>query len=52
MPHLNPDHWAISVPFNRSGSFISSTFIDKNAFPREVLVEAILRFVEEDLNRR
>jgi hypothetical protein len=48
--YLNADHWAIFVPFNRSHSFIASNFIDKNAFPREVLLEAIVRYVEEDLN--
>ncbi len=47
---LNADHWAIAVPFNRSHPLISSSFIDKNAFPREVLLEAIVRYVEEDLN--
>ena len=50
MGYLNADHWAIAVPFNRSHPFISSKFIDKNAFPREVLLEAIVRYVEEDLN--
>lgn len=49
--YVNADHWAIAVPFNRNHPFISSTFIDKNAFPREVLLEAIVRYVEEDLNR-
>lgn len=48
--YLNADHWAIAVPFNRNSPFISSVFIDKNAYPREVLLEAIVRFVEEDLN--
>ena len=48
--YLNADHWAIAVPLNRSHPFISSIFIDKNAFPREVLLEAIVRYVEEDLN--
>ena len=48
--YLNADHWAISAPFNRSHPFISSVFTDKNAFPREVLLEAIVRYVEEDLN--
>ena len=48
--YLNADHWAIAVPFNRKHPFISSKFIDKNAFPREVLLEAIVRYVEEDLN--
>ena len=50
MGYLNADHWAIAVPFNRSHPFISSKFIDKNLFPREVLLEAIVRYVEEDLN--
>jgi pimeloyl-ACP methyl ester carboxylesterase len=50
--YLNADHWAVAVPFNRNHPFIASTFIDKNAFPREVLAEAIVRFIEEDLNRR
>lgn len=49
--YLNADHWAIAVPFNRNHPLISSNFIDKNAFPREVLLEAIIRYVEEDLNR-
>jgi hypothetical protein len=48
--YLNADHWAIAVPFKRSHPLISSSFIDKNAFPREVLLEAIVRYVEEDLN--
>jgi hypothetical protein len=50
--YLNADHWAVAVPFNRNHPFIASTFVDKNAFPREVLAEAIVRFIEEDLNRR
>jgi hypothetical protein len=49
--YLNADHWAVSAPFNRSHPFISSIITDKNAFPREVLLEAIIRYVEEDLNR-
>ena len=47
---LNADHWAVAVPFERSHPFISANFIDKNAFPREVMLEAIVRYVEEDLN--
>ena len=49
---VNADHWALAVPIARSHSFIGSTFVDKNDFPREALVEAVLRFVEEDLDRR
>ena len=50
MGYLNADHWAVAVPFKRSHPLISSSFIDKNAFPREVLLEAIVRYVEEDLD--
>lgn len=50
--YLNADHWAVAIPLNRNQPFIASTFVDKNAFPREVLWEAIVRFVEEDLSRR
>ena len=48
---VNADHWALAVPIARSHSFIGSTFVDKNDFPREALIEAILRFVDEDLER-
>jgi len=49
MGFLNADHLAIVVPIDRSHPFLSSTLANKNDFPREVLFEAILRFVEEDL---
>ena len=50
--YLNADHWAVAVPINRNHPFIPSHFVDKNAFPREVLAEAIVRFIEENLNHR
>jgi hypothetical protein len=46
---INADHWAIAVPIARTHSFIGSTFVDKNNYPREAMVEAVLRFVKEDL---
>jgi len=49
---LNADHWAIAVPVNRSHPQLAKTFVDHNDYPREALVEALLRFVEEDLDRR
>jgi hypothetical protein len=52
MGYLNADHLAVGVPFNRGHSFIRSNFLDKNAFPREVLLESIVRFVQEDLNQK
>ncbi len=50
MGFLNADHLAIAVPIDRSSTFLSSTLVNKNDFPREVLLEAIIRFVEEDLD--
>lgn len=47
---LNADHWAIAVPVNRSHPGISASFVDQNGYPREALLEAVLRFVEEDLD--
>jgi dienelactone hydrolase len=50
--YLNADHWALAVPLNRTHSTITSLFVTKNAYPREALLEATLRFVEEDLATR
>jgi hypothetical protein len=46
---VNADHWAIAVPVSRSHSLIGSTLVDQNDYPREAFVEALMRFVEEDL---
>lgn len=47
--YLNADHWAIAVPIARKHDTIGALFVTQNAYPREALTEAILRFVEEDL---
>ncbi|MBI5890317.1 MAG: hypothetical protein HZB47_06525 [Nitrosomonadales bacterium] len=48
--YLKSDHWAVALPFNRSNrSFWNRLLRNHNAFPREVLFEAILRYVEDDL---
>jgi hypothetical protein len=49
MGFLNADHWAIVIPVNREHPIVSSTLVNKNDFPREVLLEAVTRFIEEDL---
>jgi hypothetical protein len=49
---LNTDHWAVALPLNRSHPTISEMFVDQNDYPCEALLEAVLRFVEEDLDRR
>jgi len=50
--YVNADHWAVVVPIARSHDTIASLFVDQNAYPREALTEAVLRFVEEDLAAR
>ena len=47
--YVNADHWALAVPIARSHTTIGSLFVTQNAYPREALMEALLRFVEEDL---
>jgi pimeloyl-ACP methyl ester carboxylesterase len=49
---VNADHWAVAVPMARTHSTLGKTFVDKNDYPREALFEALLRFVEEDMDRR
>jgi len=53
--YANADHWAVALPFQRRESltgFINRSVArgaDKNEYPREVLVESILRYVDMDL---
>jgi hypothetical protein len=47
--YINADHWALAVPIARKHSTIGSTVVTQNAYPREALLEALLRFLEEDL---
>ncbi|MBT8055031.1 MAG: hypothetical protein KJN69_14145 [Gammaproteobacteria bacterium] len=47
---VNADHWAVAVPVARSHTFLGKTFVDKNDYPREALFEALLRFIEEDID--
>jgi hypothetical protein len=49
--YLNADHWAIAVPIAESHPFIGRHFVDKNEYPRQALAEALLRFIEEDMDR-
>ena len=46
--YLNADHWAIAMPIARDVE-VARLFVDHNACPREVLLEAILKQIEEDL---
>ena len=47
--YVNADHWAAAIPIGRLSPMLGRTLISENDFPREVLLEAILRHVEEVL---
>jgi hypothetical protein len=49
--YLNADHWAPAVPIARAHGIVGRLFVDENDYPREALLEALLRFLEEDLQR-
>lgn len=46
---VNADHWAIAVPVTRSHSIIGGTLVNRNDYPREAFMEALLRYLEEDI---
>jgi hypothetical protein len=47
--YLNADHWALAVPIARTHDIVGEILVDRNDYPREALHEALLRFIEEDL---
>jgi len=46
---LNADHVAVGVPLNRTHPTLAKTLANHNDFPREIMLEALMRFVEEDI---
>jgi hypothetical protein len=50
--YINADHWAIVVPIARTHDTLGKILVTANDYPREALMEAALRFVEEDLAAR
>ena len=47
---VNADHWAVAVPVARTHSIVGGTLVNRNDYPREAFMEALLRYVEEDLS--
>lgn len=47
--YLNADHWAVAMPMNRVYPTLSMAFANRTPFPREMLLEAVVRHVEETL---
>ncbi len=46
---VNADHWAIAVAVARTHPLIGTTVVNHNDYPREAFLEALLRYLEEDL---
>lgn len=51
--YVNADHWAVALPIVRGAPpglrSLAAAPVDRNGFPREVLLEAVVRQVEEAL---
>ncbi len=47
---LNADHWAVAVPIARSHGIVGTLLVNRNAYPREALYEALMRLIAEDLH--
>lgn len=45
--YLNADHWAVALPLARNAPKLASAFAGRNDFPREILLEAVVRSVED-----
>jgi hypothetical protein len=45
----NADHLAVAMPFTAKNPLLSATLITRNRYPRAVLLEAAVRYAEEDL---
>ena len=48
--HPNADHLAVAMPFAANTPVLAATMMTRNDYPRAVLLEAALRYVEEDLS--
>ena len=45
----NADHLAVAMPFGKKSPILTATLITRNHYPRAALLEAAVRYVEEDL---
>lgn len=50
--YLNADHWAVALPLARNVPGLRPLLAGHNDYPREILLEAIVRSVEEQLERQ
>jgi hypothetical protein len=46
---VNAHHWAVALPISCALLSLAATVINRNQLPREILLEAIVRYVDERL---
>jgi hypothetical protein len=51
LAELNADHWAVALPLTQRWPALRRLGLGANDFPREILLEAIITIVMEDLRR-
>ena len=52
LAYVDADHFALAIPIARKHDIIASMAMDKNAFPRELLLQVMLDYVENDLQQQ
>lgn len=50
LAYANADHWAVAIALGSNAYAPLRSLADKNQFPRAALLEAALRFMEEDIH--
>ena len=49
--YMNADHWAIAMPFEKNFPLLTKTLINKNVFPREIMLSSAIEVIASDLSR-
>ncbi|HEX6141625.1 MAG TPA: hypothetical protein VFZ01_02830 [Geminicoccaceae bacterium] len=49
LAELNADHWAVALPLAQRHPWLRRVGLGANDYPREILLEAVLKHIEEDL---
>jgi pimeloyl-ACP methyl ester carboxylesterase len=47
--YLNADHWAVALDIAGTLPAAADLFVTKNEFPRDIMLEAVVKQIEEDL---
>ena len=47
--YANADHWAVALPFTEEAPTFAATVVNRNVYPRDALLEAVLLYVRESL---